>query len=595
MNKAIIKSELRELISREFENVGLSSEKYDLLRLPSVRQQVNQALLERAKRFDRVNVHQEAVSSVFGAVKHNLGSLLGGLGSHDRGAQNVDLFFNVVPDVNPTALDVLHIGNRNVNELLASIGHGVQSSSVLGLDLISYFPSVILGDMNHFPFRDQKFDVIFFNWVLAYSRDPLSVIKQGISSLQAGGYMVIGWDNTSITYEQSEGDLISSQLPHIENSLSILRYFDLLDIKYRVVFHREPYYPYDQFGRQVVVILRIGGIDVESRVRIEAAESKCLVRVLEQLSGHPDSSIGVRLESHIQSPRDQPEGKLPYLSMRHHYTKYGSAVDDLISSSIAIAFPPVIGSNHTMFSRSIFTGNDNFEFENAVTSLKERGLYVLKDKVPSKIIDALRSSIHYPPSSTARQEALESHLLGNSLVRSLWLDIFFLRVAESYFNSTPILDFVYASRSSKFSNETLKSKAHDAQLWHYDKDRIKFLKIFIYLTDVGEENGPHEFLIGSHRNTPGTDGRLTDEFVQSKYAGFEPVRVLGAAGTVFIEDTHGLHRGTPVLSNSRELLQLEYCNSLFGEELPKLELRDFALQFPNLVDKFPRLFYRFLP
>jgi SAM-dependent methyltransferase len=582
-------------IDEEFENVGLSSDKYELLRLPRVRQRVNHALLERAKRLESVSIYQGTINSVFGTITPNLGSLLGDLGSYDRGAKNVDLFFNAVPDVDPTALEVLHVGNGNVNELLASIGHGVQPSSVLGLDLISYFPSVVLGDMNHFPFSEQKFDVIFFNWVLAYSRDPLSVVKQGISSLKAGGYIVIGWDVTSITYERGEGDSISIQLPHIENSCSILRYFDQLDIKYRVVFRREPYYPYDQFGRQVVVILRIGNTHAESRVRIDVSESKCLVRVRDQLSGHPDSSVRTRLESHIKSSRDQPQDKLPYVLMRHHYTKYGSAVDDRITSSIAVAFPPVIGHNDTMFSKSIFSGIDNIEFENAVTSLNERGLYVLKDKVPRKIINALRSTINYPPSSTSRQEALESDLLGNALVRSLWLDVFFLRVAESYFNSAPILDFVYASRSSKFSNETLRSKSHDAQLWHYDKDRIKFLKIFIYLTDVGEENGPHEFLPGSHRNPPGIDGRLTDEFVQSKYAGFEPVRVLGTAGTVFIEDTHGLHRGTPVLSNSRELLQLEYCNSLFGEEHPKFELRDFSLQFPNLVEKFPRLFYRFLP
>lgn len=586
---------LRELINHEFEQIGFTSDKHGFLRIPSIRVQINHALLERAKSNGIVKVFQEPVDSVFGTVTHNLKSLLGGLGSHERGASNVDLFFNVVSDINPNDLTVLHVGNRNLNEILASVGFGVPPEHSIGLDLISYFPSVILGDMHRFPFGEHTFDLIFFNWVLAYSCDPLSVIKSALSSLKDGGYIVIGWDNTSIVYEPGEGDLITKQLPFVDTSESLLSYFDQINAKYRVVFRREPYYPFDQFGRQVVIILRVGGMHLESRVRIEATESRSVSTLRSQLAGNSDPSIDARLEAHILSPRIQPKNKLPYLYMRQHYIRYGTSVDDLISRSIGVSFPPIIKSNVAMFPRSIFHGSDDALVEESVTSLNENGLYVLKEKIPLKIIDALRSSIQYPPSSTARQEADESELLGNALIRSIWLDTFFLRVAESYFNSMPILDFVYASRSSMFSNENQNSRSHDAQLWHFDKDRIKFLKVFVYLTDVEEENGPHEFLLGSHRNPPNVDGRLSDEFVQSKYAGFRVHRILGEAGTVFIEDTQGLHRGTPVSGGPRELLQLEYCNSLFGEEVPRFQLRDFVLQFPRLVSNFPRLFHRFLP
>jgi hypothetical protein len=492
-------------------------------------------------------------------------------------------------------LTVLHVGNRNLNEILASLAYGVPPEHAIGLDLISYFPSVILGDMHRFPFSEQNFDVIFFNWVLAYSRDPLSVIRCALSLLKEGGHIVIGWDNTAIVYDPSKSDVITKQSPFIDTSESILCYFDQINVKYRVVFRRDPYYPFDQFGRQVVVILRVGDKHLESRLRIESAESKSLLTVRSQLAGNSDPSIDVRLESHSLTARIQPKGKLPYLYMRQHYLRYGTSVDDMISRSIGETFPPIIGSNVAMFPKSIFCSSDDAIIEEIVLRLNRDGFYVLKEKIPLEIINAFRSSIQYPPSSTARQEVAESDLLGNALIRSIWLDTFFLRVAESYFNSMPILDFVYASRSSVFSDENEKSRSHDAQLWHFDKDRIKFLKIFVYLTDVGEENGPHEFLVGSHRTPPGVDGRLSDEFVRSKYAGFKPQQILGEAGTVFIEDTQGLHRGTPVLGRPRELLQLEYCNSLFGEEVPRFPLRDFALQFPSLVSNFPRLFHRFLP
>jgi len=68
----------------------------------------------------------------------------------------------------------------------------------------------------------------------------------------------------------------------------------------------------------------------------------------------------------------------------------------------------------------------------------------------------------------------------------------------------------------------------DIQDWHRDKDDLRFLALFVYLTDVLQESdGPHLFQVGTH---------------QGPNVGV--VRpVLGPAGTAFLADTRGIHMG----------------------------------------------------
>jgi hypothetical protein len=47
-------------------------------------------------------------------------------------------------------------------------------------------------------------------------------------------------------------------------------------------------------------------------------------------------------------------------------------------------------------------------------------------------------------------------------------------------------------------DEKILSQA--AQMYHQDKDWIKWYKVLIYLTDVDEETGPHVYVEGSHRD-----------------------------------------------------------------------------------------------
>lgn len=100
----------------------------------------------------------------------------------------------------------------------------------------------------------------------------------------------------------------------------------------------------------------------------------------------------------------------------------------------------------------------------------------------------------------------------------------------------------------------------EEQLFHRDQDSIRFLKLFIYLSDVGESDGPHVFVRGSHQSNvlldPGK--RFSDEEVVAATNGDDTHRFVGNFGTTFLEDTFGLHKGSMPELGTRLILQVRY-------------------------------------
>ena len=120
-------------------------------------------------------------------------------------------------------------------------------------------------------------------------------------------------------------------------------------------------------------------------------------------------------------------------------------------------------------------------------------------------------------------------------------------------------------------------EARDAQLYHYDCDDYRFCKLFFYLTDVDEGCGPHMFFEGTHsldqvhemrRRWPGGEQEFEDwhfrKFRKSddevlRFHGRQPVALTGPAGSCFIVNTRGIHKGR--LPEKRDRL---VCQVLYG-------------------------------
>lgn len=97
------------------------------------------------------------------------------------------------------------------------------------------------------------------------------------------------------------------------------------------------------------------------------------------------------------------------------------------------------------------------------------------------------------------------------------------------------------------------------QGFHRDCDDWRFVKVFVYLTDVDEAAGPHVYVSGTHhehfsmRLQPYSDIDIARRYGQSRIAS-----VTGPAGTGFAVDTCGIHKGMVPTRKPRLLLQIQY-------------------------------------
>lgn len=99
------------------------------------------------------------------------------------------------------------------------------------------------------------------------------------------------------------------------------------------------------------------------------------------------------------------------------------------------------------------------------------------------------------------------------------------------------------------------------QLYHRDVDDWKFLKFFTYLTDVERlEDGAHVFIRGSHRRWEICRPNQVhpEDEVDAIFGAESKLVVLGKAGTGFLANTFGVHRGYPPRRTWRLMLQVVY-------------------------------------
>ncbi|RYY22813.1 MAG: hypothetical protein EOP62_22200 [Sphingomonadales bacterium] len=104
-----------------------------------------------------------------------------------------------------------------------------------------------------------------------------------------------------------------------------------------------------------------------------------------------------------------------------------------------------------------------------------------------------------------------------------------------------------------------RGKPEHAEMFHRDVDDLRFVKLFVYLTDVTDKSGPHMFVRGSHKSEELSERiRYSDEAVQDTFPRQDMLTLTGSAGTMFLENTFGLHRGVPPSDEPRLIFQILY-------------------------------------
>jgi len=152
--------------------------------------------------------------------------------------------------------------------------------------------------------------------------------------------------------------------------------------------------------------------------------------------------------------------------------------------------------------------------------------------------------------------------------QQIMADPIFVNVSQAYFGASPALKNVNLWWSAVIDG---KPDSHAAQLFHFDFDAApRWLKFFVYLSDVSSETGPHVYVRGSHRRQAKTRDllargyvRIDDDEIASVFGRDNIVELSGLKGTVLAVDTMGFHKGKPPSSGYRLLAQLEYAIPLF--------------------------------
>lgn len=153
------------------------------------------------------------------------------------------------------------------------------------------------------------------------------------------------------------------------------------------------------------------------------------------------------------------------------------------------------------------------------------------------------------------------------LFAKLAFDPYIISIASRYLGCVPI--HVQTNAWFSFPGGVSKNNlSMNGQLFHQDMEFIKFFKVFIYLNDVGEDQGPHCYVAGSHHDELQHKGvpvseRVTDADISRYYGQSRIKKLIGPAGSIVFGDTACVHKGVSVKSGARIMLQLEYASSLY--------------------------------
>lgn len=136
--------------------------------------------------------------------------------------------------------------------------------------------------------------------------------------------------------------------------------------------------------------------------------------------------------------------------------------------------------------------------------------------------------------------------------------------------------------------------AAQAENFHRDVDDFRFVKLFLYLTDVGTENGPHVYVSSSAEDRRLRKlVRLTDEEVDREFGSSNIQIMTGNAGDAFVENTVGIHKGQPLQAGHRVIFQAVYTVSgtPYGPKTPVLALDELPCERRQDLDRWINRIY----
>ena len=190
---------------------------------------------------------------------------------------------------------------------------------------------------------------------------------------------------------------------------------------------------------------------------------------------------------------------------------------------------------------------------------------ILELKKQFFLSDIKSTKFFYETNDLLKLENVKQILLNEQIINS----------ARNLLDAEPIINNISCWHS--FVSDKPDKQA--AQLWHFDMERPKWIKLFFFLTDCNFENGPHCFISESHKNNGIPKNlrllgyqRLNNELIEKNFDRNLIKEITCSKGSILFEDTRGLHKGKQLLRGHRTIFQIEFVTSMFGAITNKIKI-----------------------
>ena len=203
----------------------------------------------------------------------------------------------------------------------------------------------------------------------------------------------------------------------------------------------------------------------------------------------------------------------------------------------------------------------NLDLNQVVNDINEEG-YSQPGTIPQSYVEQI---INYCESNR-RVEYWNPHTECEA-IRRLAHNEQILQIARRYLKTEPVLwlsqlrwSFGDALEKRKMLPSIhLEPVLYDCDAFHYDALDFRSLTVFIYLTDVGPDSGPHVLVEGTHKTKTFTEiwhNVLSDIDVERRF-GSRIKAIFGQKGTVLFEETSSYHKAARC-KTKRLMLSIDY-------------------------------------
>jgi len=221
---------------------------------------------------------------------------------------------------------------------------------------------------------------------------------------------------------------------------------------------------------------------------------------------------------------------------------------------------------------------DSYLSDDGRKALVEASASVLKLSQSSEVQAILRNGQETKGKNyIVRVVSKELECDSDSPLLKVALDKTLLEIVSAYLGMWPRLHAVGA-----FLNFPTAEEAKESQLWHRDSEDIRLIKVFIYLGDVGAENGPFCYIPKTHPFSSGAGSvpshkdkkRILDDEMIIVFPKESWVECIGPANTMILADTVGFHRGGKPMTGTRLLITFTYTSGKPLAKKVKLQVTD---------------------